>query len=111
MKIQIRNSVKYIAAILIFIVCSLAYFSPVLEGKKIYQNDIKHFTGMAKEINDFRDQHKTEPYWTNAAFSGMPTYNLSAYYPNDYIKELDSLLRFLPRPADYLFLYFACFFV
>ena len=24
----------------------------------------------------------------------------------DYIKKLDSLLRFLPRPADYLFIYF-----
>jgi hypothetical protein len=111
MNLQLKNSIRYIAALLLFTVVSLAYFSPVLEGKKLYQNDIKHFTGMAKEINDFRDQTQSEPYWTNAAFSGMPTYNLSAYYPNDFIKKVDSWFRFLPRPADYLFLYFVCFFI
>ncbi len=66
---------------------------------------------MAKETNDFRKENNAEPYWTNAAFTGMPTYNLSALYPHNYIKKLDSFLRFLPRPADYLFLYFISFFV
>ena len=36
----------------------------------------------------------------------MPTYQLGAKYPNNYIKQLDLAIRFLPRPADYLFLYF-----
>ena len=36
----------------------------------------------------------------------MPTYQLGAKYPHNYIKKLDLTLRFLPRPADYLFLYF-----
>ncbi|MGK0235851.1 MAG: hypothetical protein ACI9EK_002392, partial [Psychroserpens sp.] len=45
-------------------------------------------------------------YWTDAAFGGMPTYQLGAKYPHNYIKKLDLTLRFLPRPADYLFLYF-----
>ncbi|MCH9660635.1 MAG: YfhO family protein, partial [Bacteroidetes bacterium] len=39
-------------------------------------------------------------------FGGMPTYQLGAKYPHNYIKKLDLTLRFLPRPADYLFLYF-----
>lgn len=111
MNAKLKSVIPYFVAILIFIVVSLLYFSPVLEGKKIYQNDIVHFTGMAKEVNDFRAENKTEPYWTNSAFGGMPTYNLSAKYQNNYIKKIDSLLRFLPRPADYLFLYFLSFFV
>ena len=41
----------------------------------------------------------------------MPAYQVSAYYPHNYIKKIDSLLRFLPRPADYLFLYFLSFFI
>lgn len=101
----------YLLAIGIFSVVSLAYFSPVLQGKKLFQNDIRQFTGMAKEINDFRVEKKIEPYWTNAAFSGMPTFNLSSIYPNDYIKYIDNILRFLPHPADYLFLYFFSFFI
>jgi hypothetical protein len=65
---------------------------------------------MAKEQNDFRAAEHTEPYWTNSAFGGMPTYQLGANYPNDYVGKLDDALRFLPRPADYLFLYFLGFY-
>jgi len=111
MNFPIKKAVPYLIAIATFILVSVAYFSPILEGKKIFQNDIKQFTGMAKSINDFRAENDADPYWTNAAFGGMPTYNLSALYPNDYVKKLDGLLRFLPRPADYLFLYFLGFFV
>ena len=111
MNFPIKKAVPYLIAIATFVLVSVAYFSPVLEGKKIFQNDIKHFMGMAKEINDFRAENKEEPYWTNAAFGGMPTYNLSVLYPNDYVKKIDDLLRFLPRPADYLFLYFLGFFM
>ena len=65
---------------------------------------------MAKEQNDFRKAEKIEPYWTNSAFGGMPTYQLGAKYPHDYIGMIDDALRFLPRPADYLFLYFLGFY-
>ncbi len=65
---------------------------------------------MAKEQNDFRAAEHTEPYWTNSAFGGMPTYQLGANYPNDVIGKVDDVLRFLPRPADYLFLYFLGFY-
>ncbi|MDO9593600.1 MAG: YfhO family protein [Lutibacter sp.] len=111
MNLPIKKAVPYLIAIATFILVSVVYFSPILEGKKIFQNDIRQFTGMAKSINDFRAENDAEPYWTNAAFGGMPTYNLSVLYPNDYVKKLDGFLRFLPRPADYLFLYFLGFFV
>lgn len=65
---------------------------------------------MAKEQNDFRAAEHAEPYWTNSAFGGMPTYQLGANYPNDFVGKIDDVLRFLPRPADYLFLYFLGFY-
>ncbi|MFV8323347.1 YfhO family protein [Flavobacterium sp. LB3P21] len=97
-------------AILGFVVISLLYFYPVLQGKQIFQSDIVQYTGMAKEQNDFRATDDVEPYWTNSAFGGMPTYQLGAKYPHDYIGAIDDVLRFLPRPADYLFLYFLGFY-
>lgn len=106
-----KKVLPYIIAIIAFIVVSLAYFSPVLEGEKLFQSDIAQFRGMSKEVQEFRAKHGEEPYWTDRAFGGMPTYQLSTYYPNDYIKKVDSVIRFLPRPADYLFLYFIGFFV
>ncbi len=98
-------------AIFGFILISLLYFYPVLQGKKIAQSDIAQYTGMAKEQNDFRATENAEPYWTNSAFGGMPTYQLGAKYPHEYINGFDATLRFLPRPADYLFLYFLGFYV
>ena len=97
-------------AILGFVLISLIYFYPVLQGKQISQSDIAQYTGMAKEQNDFRATEHVEPYWTNSAFGGMPTYQLGAKYPHDYIGAVDDVLRFLPRPADYLFLYFIGFY-
>lgn len=103
--------VPHLLALVGFLICSLIYFYPVLQGKQISQSDIVQYTGMAKEQNDFRVTTGEEPYWTNSAFGGMPTYQLGAKYPNNYIKSLDSALRFLPRPADYLFLYFLGFYI
>ncbi len=101
-----KNYFFHLIAIVLFIIASLAYFYPVLQGKKIYQSDIVQYTGMSKQQNDFRANTGEETYWTDAAFGGMPTYQLGAKYPHNYIKKLDLTLRFLPRPADYLFLYF-----
>ena len=108
---KIKKAYPYLIAIVLFVIASLLYFSPVLKGQKLNQSDITQFRGMSKEIVDFRADKGEEPYWTGSAFSGMPAYQLSAYYPNDYIKNLDSFLRLLPRPADYLFLYFFGFFL
>jgi hypothetical protein len=108
---KLNKFLPYIVAIIIFALASLIYFHPVLKGEKISQSDITQFRGMVKEINDFRADTNTEPYWTGASFSGMPAYQVSAYYPNDFVRVLDRTLRFLPRPADYTFLYFLSFFV
>src|SRR5690606_36566156 len=108
---NIKNYVPHILAIVGFIVVSLAYFYPVLSGKQIMQSDIVQYTGMAKELNDFRQTHHEETYWVNNAFGGMPTYQLGAKYPHNYIKQLDYVIRFLPRPVDYVFLYFIVFYL
>ena len=108
---QLKRFLPHLFVLVGFVVISLFYFNPVLQGKEIFQSDIVQYIGMSKQQTDFREQTGEEPYWTDAAFGGMPTYQLGAHYPHNYIKKLDSLLRFLPRPADYLFLYFLGFYI
>jgi hypothetical protein len=103
----IRKFIPHLIVLALFAVAAIVYFYPVMQGKEIYQSDIVQYRGMAKLQNDFRAESGEESYWTDAAFGGMPTYQLGAKYPHNYIKKLDLTLRFLPRPADYLFLYFA----
>ena len=78
--------IPYIIAIAVFALASIIYFHPVLKGQKLNQSDITQFRGMVKDINDFRADKHTEPYWTGASFSGMPAYQVSAYYPNDFVR-------------------------
>lgn len=111
MIIDLKKSFQYLLPILGFIIVALTYFYPVLEGKKIYQSDIAQYIGVAKQQIEIRENTGEEIYWNDRAFGGMPTYQLGAKYPHNYIKKLDLFLRFLPRPADYLFLYFIGFFI
>jgi Bacterial membrane protein YfhO len=106
MNFNSKKVVPHLSIMLLFALIALLYFYPALQGKKMYQSDIVQYMGMAKAQNDFRETTQEEPYWTDSAFGGMPTYQLGAQYPHNYIKKLDELIRFLPRPADYVFLYF-----
>ena len=106
MQFYFKKFLPHLVVSLLFIVTSLIYFNPVLQGKKIYQSDIVQYSGMAKQLVDYRETTGEETYWTDTSFGGMPTYQLGVKYPHNYIKKLDLFLRFLPRPADYLFLYF-----
>ncbi|WP_349351136.1 MULTISPECIES: YfhO family protein [unclassified Flagellimonas] len=111
MTLSPKAIITHICVIALFILASLVYFYPVLQGKAIFQSDIAQYKGMSQERDAYKDLTGEESYWTNSAFGGMPTYQLGANYPHNYIKELDRLIRFLPRPADYLFLYLIGFYI
>ncbi|GAA4272246.1 YfhO family protein [Aquimarina gracilis] len=66
---------------------------------------------MAKQQNDYRTETGEETFWNNSAYGGMPTYQMGAKFPHDYMDKLDRIIRFLPRPADYLFLYLLSFYI
>ncbi|MGJ8684364.1 MAG: YfhO family protein [Nonlabens sp.] len=111
MTFNFKKFLPHLAVIAVFIIAALAYFNPVLSGKKLYQNDIVQYKGNARQLIEHRAATGEELYWTDAVFGGMPTYQLGARYPYDFIDGLDRALRFLPRPADYLFLYFISFYI
>lgn len=111
MQFSFKKVLPHVLVLIGFVILSLAYFSPVLKGKQIFQSDIMQYIGMSKQQKDFKAETGEETYWTNSAFGGMPTYQLGARYPHNYIKKLDLSLRFLPRPADYLFLYLLGFYI
>ncbi|MFT7898565.1 YfhO family protein [Tenacibaculum ascidiaceicola] len=108
---NLKKFLPFAIAIIVFAIASVLYFNPVLSGKQIKQSDITQFIGMSKDVKEYRAKKGEEPYWLDNAFSGMPAYQVSAYYPNDFVRYIDKAIRFLPRPADYLFLYFLGFFL
>ena len=110
-KINFRKVAPYLVAVLLFIVITFAFFSPLLEGKRIFQSDIAQFQGMSKEIVDYRTSTGQEPLWTNSMFGGMPAYQISANYTSNLVGYLDTIFTLgLPHPANLVFLYFLGFF-
>ncbi len=100
------------AAIALFYVLTLAYFTPVMEGKRLVQGDIRNHAGMSHDIVEHRDAYGEEPLWAGSMFSGMPAYQVSVVWPGSALHWLDRLFHgFLPRPADFLFLYLIGMFI
>jgi hypothetical protein len=108
---MIKNSIQHLLSVVLFALLSLAYFYPLLSGKVIVQSDIQQFQGMQRQVVEHRKDYDEEPYWADNAFGGMPTYQITSTYPSDFIGKVDKLIRFLPRPADYLFVYLLSFYL
>ncbi len=101
------------AAVATFFILTMAYFSPLLEGKRLVQGDIVHYTGMAQEMQEHRAATGgDEPLWTGSMFSGMPGYQIGVMWPANALNWLDDVFTgFLPRPASFVFLYLAGMFI
>ncbi len=111
-KLQWKNILPHLTAILVFFVITLAYFNPLLEGKRLQMHDIVMHLGMSKEIVDFRQETGEEALWTNSMFGGMPAWQISVNYTGNlmrYVKRLFTL--WMPFPANAVFMYFVGFYI
>ncbi|MBS1565166.1 MAG: hypothetical protein JST39_12305, partial [Bacteroidetes bacterium] len=98
----------HLAAIGIFLLVSVFFAMPALEGKVLKQSDITHWKAMAHQSEVFKEKYGRFPLWTNSTFGGMPAYQISmnlpyAYVPNIFI--LNSIFTLgLPKPISFFFL-------
>ena len=90
--------------IISFAIISLLFYYPLLSGKVLFQSDIRQYDE-CQQLKDYRAQTGEETYWIDNAFGGMPTYQLGAKYPADFLIHL-LLFRILPvLRIYYLFIY------
>lgn len=109
---NLKQYFPHLAVVLIFLVVIMAYFSPLLEGKRLRQPDITNWKGMSKEIVDYRAKTGEEALWTNSMFGGMPAYQISVEYKGNLIRHIDNIFKFgLPHPANLVFIYLIGFFI
>ena len=112
---QIKNIFKsalpHIVAVVVFLTITLIYFYPVLDGKVLHTNDGTVAKNASKEIRDFRDKYGKEPLWTNAMFSGMPAYLISAHFPGNLMRFVDAVLGIIKLPVGSIFLTMLGFYI
>lgn len=105
-----KNLIYSLASLVFFALLALFYVSPIFQEKELIQHDIVQYKGGAKELLDYRAEFGKETYWSDSMFGGMPTYQMGVQFRGDFIKQVDNVLNFLPKPANYLFLLFSGFF-
>jgi hypothetical protein len=106
----LRKTGPYLLVIVLFLVISVVYFSPVLEGKKLQSSD-GQFMGMSKEIVDYRNATGKEALWSNNMFSGMPAYLTSTIYSGEILSKIQKSLTSISTPVIVLSFSFLFFFV
>lgn len=113
MKLSIKSLLPHLVAIVLFVVLPSIYFSPLYDGYALKQSDIRQFQGMSKEIFDYKLTHDgQQPSWTNAMFSGMPAYQISADQSANWLTKADQLIKLgLPRPVGILFISMLGFYI
>ena len=110
-KVQFRKSLIHLYTAIGFAVVSLIFYSPLLDGKRLFQSDINQYEGMSREITENRDAFLDEIYWIDNSFGGMPTFQLGAKFAYDVLAPIHMLFRFIPRPAHTLFLYLVTMYI
>ncbi|MEZ4772082.1 MAG: hypothetical protein R3D00_02790 [Bacteroidia bacterium] len=107
-----KQLLTHAGIIFAFLLIVLVFFKPLFfEGKMLNWHDIIHFQGMAKETQDFRAQTGEEALWVSTLFSGMPAYQTSTQFSGNFFSTINKIFWLgLPRPANYVLLYFLGFY-
>lgn len=102
-----RKILPHLIAVGVFLIVTVIYCRPALEGKVLQQEDIIQWKGAMKQLEDYKATHGVYPLWTNALFSGMPTFAI-AYSANNYLPWWTHSIISLHLPVPMSFFFIAC---
>ncbi len=103
-----------VLVVLLFAVISFAYFFPAdLDGRILYRHDSSAGRGAGQETAEYHERTGKVSRWTNATFSGMPTYQTAPSYQS--VSVLNQAVKayhlWLPENVWYVFAYLLGFYI
>ncbi len=103
-----------VVAVVLFAVISFVYFIPAdIDGRILYRHDSAAGRGAGQEMLQYQKQTGEQTRWTNALFSGMPTYQLAPSYNSTAVlnKAETAYHLWLPENVWYVFVYLLGFYI
>ncbi len=103
-----------VVAVVLFAVISFVYFMPAdIDGRILYRHDSAAGRGAGQEMLQYQKQTGEQTRWTNALFSGMPTYQLAPSYNSTAVlnKAETAYHLWLPENVWYVFVYLLGFYI
>ena len=103
-----------VLVVVLFAVISFAYFFPAdLDGRILYRHDASAGRGAGQEVSEYHEQTGKVSRWTNATFSGMPTYQTAPSYQSTGVlnQVMKAYHLWLPENVWYVFAYLLGFYI
>ena len=100
--------------VLLFAAVAWAYFMPAdLQGRILYREDASAGRGASHEQKEYYEKTGERTRWTNATFSGMPTYQTAPSYGSTDLLQtaVKAWHLWLPEYVWYLFAYLLGFYL
>ncbi len=112
MKIRLNKITPHLAAIAVFVLASLLFCKPVLEGNVLQQHDIIGWKGAAQESFEVKAKTGHMPLWNTHVFSGMPNYQIALEGKQSPLPNLQKVFGlWLPNPANFFFIACITFYI
>lgn len=111
-KIQWKDLLPHVIAVVVFVVVALVYCKPILQGKELHQSDVSLWKASAQNSFEYKEKHGHFPLWTNGQFSGMPAFQITSVGSNpvSIVYAANVLTLNLPKPVSFFFLACICFY-
>ena len=108
----LSEGLQHLLILFLFLVLTIAYFSPAFEGKVLQQMDVTHFKALSHQTHEIYKKTGHFSLWNGSLFSGMPNFTIAnPDKPNifDYVR---GVFYILPKySAAIFFLYLLGFYL
>lgn len=106
-----QRLLPHLIAIVVFLIVSVLFCKPALDGKVLQQHDIVGAKAMAHNALEYQKLHGHLPLWNTHLFSGMPNYQIAVegprnFFYNDWVRNFG-----LPKPFSFFFVACVCFYI
>jgi Bacterial membrane protein YfhO len=107
----LKKILPHLIAVAVFLVVSILFCKPVLEGNVLSQHDVVSWKGMAQNAFEYKEKNGHLPLWNPNLFSGMPNYQITMEGKSILPVFTNALLFTLPKPINFFFLACICFYI
>lgn len=110
----VKKALPHVVAILVFLVVTVLFCKPVLDGKTLNQHDtgIDGWRGSAQNAFEVKEKTGTMPLWSTSVFSGMPNYQIAMEGKSALPVDLNQVFGlWLPKPMNFFFIACICFYI
>jgi hypothetical protein len=107
----LKKLLPHLIAIIIFLLISVLFCKPILDGNVLHQSDVIGWKSMSHNSFEYKAKHGHLPLWNPNLFSGMPNYQV-AMEGKSVLPDLVAVMSlWLPKPMNFFFLACICFYI